>query len=349
MQLRHPVKTKILCSKLKEGRSLCVHDKIVYVATSDGLIFIDISGRCEFKQKRVKHDLAHQLIMLGYDEIDMGETAAQLQQRIQAIIDDAKAMYANRGLQKNKVILEDVAIDSVCYDNSLYIACRSNKSIYRITLSYNGVGLTGTMLMLLQYPENVSHVSDIKVHNEQLVLVVPGETGAIFVEEDGIWTVILHASEDIHIHGIDFMGEIPVFTNTKKHKLQTIVDGEIRDFAGSGAEGSKDGPSTRCQFGQPAGIVIERNHSIFVVDTQMGTVRLLVDVGPSAQFCRNIGVLFQAFGMHKKGQPPVPVNLDDALELIQSVQRYIQETTSVVRAEIGTETTRDTMYSYTVV
>ena len=189
----------------------------------------------------------------------------------------------------------------------------------------------------MQIPTRCSLSLDMKMFNNDVFVKVPCEHRGIFMWSNSNWNVILSSVDQIQMHGFDFIGDNLIITNpvAKKVQLVTAIDDrhKVRDWAGSG-EGPQDGPACKCQFGQPTGIVVENNKTVYVTDTQTGSIKLLVDIRPAAKFCTNIGRLYAAFGIHKKGQAPIQVDIQHGLALMEDVSQYIDEISSVVTDNI---------------
>jgi hypothetical protein len=94
-----------------------------------------------------------------------------------------------------------------------------------------------------------------------------------------------------------------------------------------------------CKFGQPTGITVEKEHNIYIVDTQIGAVKLLVDTKPTAKFCKHIGVLYDAFGIHRKGQKVDSAPIGQGMENVNIVNAYLNEVTNAVHEAVGKNNT----------
>jgi hypothetical protein len=90
------------------------------------------------------------------------------------------------------------------------------------------------------------------------------ESGGILCWENNKWVHVLKASNNIQVHGLVFLNAIPIFTNPKSHNIQAIVQDHVEDWAGSGNEGSPDGPASHCQFGQFWQVLLLRRIQVFM-------------------------------------------------------------------------------------
>ena len=149
------------------------------------------------------------------------------------------------------------------------------------------------------------------------------------------WVSVLQSTQDVHVHGLAFLNGLLLFTDPKHHRICTHKDNQVQTWAGSDREGSQDGPVMLSSFGQPTGITTEREQNTYIVDTQMGSVKLLVDLKPTALFLSNIGQLYAAFGVHMKRKKSISAPIVQGVQTVEDINDYIQAITRDVQEDIG--------------
>ncbi len=87
------------------------------------------------------------------------------------------------------------------------------------------------------------------------------------------------------------------------------------------------------------GISVENDCNIYVADAQTGTVKLIVDTLPIATFCQNLGMLYSAFGVHKKGTKLERPSIEDGLVKMSIVKNYLFGITHEVQKYLGKRNT----------
>ncbi|WP_108840578.1 IPT/TIG domain-containing protein [Aquimarina sp. Aq78] len=179
-----------------------------------------------------------------------------------------------------------IAIDT---DNNLYIADSYNHKIRKITpegvvstLAGNTEGFadgTGTMAKF-SYPLGIAidldsnlYVTDYENHKIRKITpqgVVSTMAGSTLGSADGIGTL---AQFNFPL-GITIDTDSNLYVaDTENHKIRKITpQGVVSTLAGS-TEGFADGTSTSAQFTYPYGIIIDRDHILYVTDTNNHKIR----------------------------------------------------------------------------
>ena len=171
--------------------------------------------------------------------------------------------------------------------------------MYKMAIKKNGVGLSGHVILILNFPGELAHISSMTFGNGSLHVAVSGYNGGIYCH-----TVMSH------------------------HKLCIIEGGIVHDWAG-GMPGDQDGHIRTCQFGQPTGIAVERHCNVYVTDAQVGSVKPIVDLASTAHLLRHIGILYQALKGHRLGD----AGIQNGMEAVQQVDTFITETSRMIERE----------------
>ena len=126
-----------------------------------------------------------------------------------------------------------------------------------------------------------------------------------------------------------------LFTDPSNHRIWKFEGRHVNPWAGCGAEGDLDSPSVACTFEQITGIAVAREKNVYVVDTQLGNVKLLVDSQPTAYFLQHLGLSYKTFGVYKKGTTTIVTSLELAIPSVSNVEQYVESTIVTIRNEIG--------------
>ena len=102
-------------------------------------------------------------------------------------------------------------------------------------------------------------------------------------------------------------------------------NGTVTVIAGTGEEGNKNGSGNCAAFGQPMGLCTEGDN-IFLMDAQIGAVKLVMTVTGTIQFLENLGKFYGAFSVHLKNRPSKRHTIEEAHEMVKDVSAYIKST-----------------------
>ena len=114
--------------------------------------------------------------------------------------------------------------------------------------------------------------------------------------------VLSNGSESLkQVHGICSKpdGKI-VLADRGANKVKEFDDAskQVTNLAGSGFTESKDGCDLTASFSQPTGVCCEKDsHSIFVVDSSSGRLRLITSVQALIKYLQNLCLFMSAFNL----------------------------------------------------
>ena len=93
---------------------------------------------------------------------------------------------------------------------------------------------------------------------------------------------------------------------------------------------NSDGSEKSASFVQVHAIcTYEKSH--FVTDVAVGTIRLVTSLSKTTAFLKNLGCLYDTFGIHEKGTPAKKVTLREAKENVDKVCSLVQRTVASVK------------------
>ena len=92
------------------------------------------------------------------------------------------------------------------------------------------------------------------------------------------------------------------FTEFRAHQVKVYnpVDKVVTIQEGSGHRGNEDWTVKSCTFVQPHGICTV-GETIFVTDAATGVVKLITEQSGTTQFLKQLGLLYDSFGITCKG------------------------------------------------
>ena len=103
------------------------------------------------------------------------------------------------------------------------------------------------------------------------------------------------------VHGICSKSDgkvVLVDRGANKVKEFDVVSKQVTNLAGSGHTESRDGCDLTASFSQPTGVCCEKDsHSIFVVDSSSGRLRLITSVQALIKYLRNLRLFLSAFNL----------------------------------------------------
>ena len=182
LRLHQLVDVEILEGTFKDARDFCFSSGVVFVAKRDSssIRFIDIEGKVTVKPGSLKSrtDLLSQLTSFG---LPLDGTVPVLRNRltvhlqsIAAEIGNSKCVQVNPPLQKPSPICSASQDILLCADDA-------QRGIIQVSLNYNGVGIAGTGLKLVNYPTGITSVLSMDVLEQKAYFAADGELGGLYV------------------------------------------------------------------------------------------------------------------------------------------------------------------------
>jgi DNA-binding beta-propeller fold protein YncE len=132
----------------------------------------------------------------------------------------------------------------------------------------SGLALDGDRLFVADSESNIVRAIDLPPVNQ--VTTLAGGDLFEFGDRDGRGD----AARFQHPLGVTFARGVLFIADTYNHRIRTLnpATGDVRAFAGLGAEGSTDGDRAAAQFYEPGGLSATADH-LYVADTNNHTVR----------------------------------------------------------------------------
>ena len=182
LPLHQPVDVEILEGTFKVARDFCFSNSVVFVAerASSSIRFIDIEVKVTVKPGSLKSrtDLLSKLTRFGLPLDDtfpvMRNRLTVYLQSIAAEMGNSKCVQINPPLQKpssNRSASQDILL---CADDT-------QRGIIPVSLNYNGVGIAGTGLKLVNYPTGITSVLSMEVLEQKAYFAADGEVGGLYV------------------------------------------------------------------------------------------------------------------------------------------------------------------------
>ena len=108
------------------------------------------------------------------------------------------------------------------------------------------------------------------------------------------------------------------------------TDKTVEVIAGSGNTGNNDGTSTSATFTQLQGLCSEDN-TLYVTDVAAGCVKIVAGLSGTIKVLKNLGSLYNSFGIHAKGAEATHISLHDAATNVSNICSYFKNTVTDVK------------------
>ena len=329
LRLHNPVDVKVLVEKLDDARSICYSGGVCYIAErgAQGVRYIDIEGSVMLDVKGLRSKAAV-IEELRKRRLSEHGTVAQLKTRLS---NHLKGMLSN-ARRKDYV---NVASDplkkpsAICFATPGILICADDgaRNIFHLCITLDGVSVQGEVTQTIPYPPDVTSVRDIAMVNN---------TNVFTAADRGMFQISLNSLEVLQVPGVakpicvSSFDQGLIFTEELQVKSLNPIDWSVSNIAGSEAAGNADGPSDSASFTQLHGICSE-GKNIFVTDLGTASVKLITGLSGTAEFLKNLGRLYDSFGIHTKGLVPDNMSISSAKISVQSVHSYIQSTVEGVK------------------
>lgn len=120
-------------------------------------------------------------------------------------------------------------------------------------------------------------------------------------------------------------GKVAFTDQTRRQVMHLDRNGTVTVIAGTREEGNKNGSGSCAAFGQPMRLCTEGDNT-FLMDAQIGTVKLVTTVTGTIQFLENLGKFYSAFSVHLKNRPTKRHTIQEAHKMVKDVSAYIKST-----------------------
>ena len=163
-----------------------------------------------------------------------------------------------------------------------------------------------------------------------------GENGGIYklnTNDDASLTSVFLNSQQCTVVGIYYADKGSLYFNdacSRKGKRLNVLTKDISIIAGCGSAGSSDGKASESSFTQLWAVWGE-GEVLFVTDAATGSVRMITPLAGTVAFLRNLGLLFDSFGVHLKGQKPPAASIQDAVSTLSNIVQFVEDCTMQVK------------------
>ena len=209
----------------------------------------------------------------------------------------------------------------VCDDQAKEVIC--------IPLTFDGHGISGETHTLCMYPVGCVRASDMSAAQDVLYFCFSGENNGIYklnTNDDASLTSVFLNSQECTVVGTYADKESLYFNDacSRKVKRLDVLTKDISIIAGCGSAGLSDGKASESSFTQLWAIWGE-GEVLFVTDAATGSVHMITPPGGTVAFLRNLGLLFDSFGVHLKGQKPPAVTIRDAVSTLSNIVQFVED------------------------
>ena len=261
-----------------------------------------------------------------------------LKERLVNHLRDTNERYAVNGFSKNVINFGggQYSFDSIATTetaNMLFAAVSSQRYIGRILVSSDGVGLTGEITEFVPYEPVWGNIRSLCVTSS--MVYITHSNGLSIIDRDTLLvTKNICNTDQFEANRVAPYKEGALVTDSKYRKVWRYLQGEtnVQTFAGTGAKVHKEGVAAESSFCKPCGIAVEFDNVVYLTDIDVNRVNVITTMRDSAEFLRNVGKVYKAFGVHQKGADYVIPSLPDASRLLAECIRYLRNNEHNIRS-----------------
>ena len=348
LRLHQPVDVEMLEGTFKDARDLCFSNGVIFVAerASSSIRFIDIEGKVTVKPGSLKSraDLLSQLTRFS---LPLDGTVPVLRNRLAAHLKTLASEFGNSKLVQVHPPLEKPTSICSASENILLCADDAQRGIIQVTLHYNGVGIAGTGMKLVNYPTGISNIVSMDVLTQRAYFAAVGVVGGLYVcnlSSLEVDVLLKNNSEScVEIKRLCEFENGIAFTDLGDRKVKFFCPSQknVKTLLGSGQEGASDGTDETCSFTQVHGIC-SMEKTLFVSDVAAGTIKLVSGLSGTVSFLQVLGSLYDSFGVIAQNTEKTNMSLQGAVNKVSYVNDNIKKTVSEVKQRHGMKETTAT-------
>ena len=227
---------------------------------------------------------------------------------------------------------------SICAASEDILLCADDtqRGVFQVQLHYNGVGISGTGMKLVNYPTGISSVLSMEVLERKVYFAAVGAVGGLYVYNLSSLEVDIllknNSESCVEIKTLcEFENEI-TFTDLGDRKVKLFCPAEktLKTLLGSGQEGASDGTDETCSLTQVHGIC-SLEKTLFVSDVAAGTIKLVSGLSGTVSFLQALGSLYDSFGIRAQSTEKTDMSLQDAVNKVSYMNDNITKTVSDVK------------------
>ena len=337
LRLHQPVDVEVRKETFKDARDFFFTNSVLFIAERDtfSIRFIDFEGKVAIKPKSLK-SRADLLTQLTRFNLPLDGTVPVLRERLTVHLQALAAEYGNSACVQVHPALEKPTSICAASEDILLCADDTKRSIIQVKLHYNGVGIAGTGLRLVNYPTGVSSVECMDFLTQLAYFAVVGVTGGLYVcnlSTLKVDVLLKNNSESCgEIKRLCGFQRGKAFTDLRERNVKYFCPSEktVKILLGSGQEGTSDGMGQTCSFTQVHG-VCSINKTLVVSDLAAGTVKLVSGLSGTVRFLQVLGRLYDSFGIQGQSTGKTQVSLPDVVSNVSFVNDNIKKTVSEVK------------------
>ena len=354
LRLHQPVDVEMLEGTFKDARDFCFSYGVVFVAepASSSIRFIDIEAKVTVKPGSLKSrtDLLSQLSRFS---LPLDGTVPVLRKRLDVQLQILAAEIGNSKFVQVQPPSEKPTSICGAIEDILLCADDTQRGVFQVRLHYNGVGISGTGMKLVNYPTGISSVLlSMEVFKRKVYFAAAGVVRGLYVcNLPSLEVDILLKNNSESCVEIKTLCEFEngiAFTDLGNRKVKLFCPAEktVKTLLGSGQEGTSDEPDETCLLTQVHGIC-SLEKTLFASDVAAGTIKLVSGLSGTVSFLQALGSLYDSFGIPAQSTEKTDMSLQDAkvsyvndniTKTVSEVkQRYrMKETTATINGPEGT-------------
>jgi len=302
---------------------------------SSSIRFIDIEGKVTVKPGSLK-SRTNLLSQLTRFSLPLDGTVPVLRKRLAVHLQTLAAEIGNSKFVQVHPPLEKPTSICAASEDILLCADDTQRGVFQVRLHYNGVGISGTEMKLVNYLTGISSVLSMEVFKRKVYFAAVGVVGGLYVWNlSSLEVDILLKNNSESCVEIKTLCEFEngiAFTDLGDRKVKLFCPAEktVKTLLGSVQEGTSDGTDETCSFTQVHGIC-SLEKTLFVSDVAAGTIKLVSGLSGTVSFLQALGSLYDSFGIRAQSTEKTDMSLQDAVNKVSYVNDNITKTVSEVK------------------
>ena len=263
----------------------------------------------------------------------------QLQSKLQRHVDAIAKGLESEGVSKSSIKLDKPDMKFLCFccqSRYLIYAVTPESGIVEITLTYNGVSITGKAKTILEFDRNFGQVTAVCVDNTSFYAASKSGVHLINLASKTVSRIYDQSNFQLVPYRLKcFKGGL-VFTDSDSNGIW-FLEKDIQEPVRINAIAPKchRGVSEEMSFKSPRGLAVEFDNVLYVVDHVTESVSIITPVKNTSYFLRNLGKLYDAFSIHKKNAKYELNTIEDAIEMVKSCHQFLSENEKSIRDDVS--------------
>ncbi|KAI8522267.1 hypothetical protein Bbelb_020210 [Branchiostoma belcheri] len=259
IRTHNPADVVILKEKLKDAHSLAYMEGVAFVCEGTQICVVPVEGKLSLNISSLKKT-ADVKVELEKRGLSLNGTMAQLKDRLQNHLAAVSRTYGPNSQHKKtslNITGADMSPRAICSldEDALLVGDDRSRTILRIQVEKDGVGLLGHREAITPYPTSCKNVMSVSGMGEHIFATFRGDTaGGVYKYNNQAWQTVALNNTDVctEAHSVTWYGvgeTLVAFTDSASHQVKVVMQsGQVQTLAGNGRPGLQDGTLPFAEF-----------------------------------------------------------------------------------------------------